>query len=170
MPGELSLRKLRFYTKDEDECILYKVSGKGVKAARPIVYVYEHTGTMEQALEAFMPLGSFVMAATDDSFIAFPMKGIAKVGESAKRLLYRVEAGRVSPLESVCKLCKNRVKRVLSGCDPCEALKMVPQLHPMVAVNLKSELLVVDHHGDKRRKLKQKRTIKVPVDFSDLGS
>lgn len=151
----LSLVRLRFYTKDTSELISYQMNKKGLIADLPVVYVYEHNGTEQEALEAFMPLGSFAFAETGDSFLAFPLKGAAKVGKSIQRLIHRVENGKVYDLSNVCELCKDRVRKALSGCDPCEGLRSIRQVHPMIIKNLKGSISYVKHHGDRRSAQRQ---------------
>lgn len=151
--GDVRLKRLRFYTKDESELIHYKLKGNDVYL--PQVFVYEHFGSKEEALEAFMPLGSFCMAETGDSFIAFPLKGAPKV-RGFSVVLCRVENGKVYDLDDYCELCEHKLRKLLSGCGQfCDGLKGLPQRHPMVVKPMKSELQLAHHQGDKRSKKKR---------------
>lgn len=146
----MRLVKLAYKTKDKNELISYWIKGHTIML--PMIYVYEHTGTEKEAMEDFLPLGSFAFAKTGDSYIAFPMKGASKVLKGSVKLLYRIENGRITPLENICKLCKDRLKRALEGCGECDSLRKVQQLMPMKVIDVEGYTEEIDHGKKKRRK------------------
>ena len=145
--SNLSLTRLIYQTRNSEELIPYVVEGREMDL--PMVYLYEHEGTEQQALEDFGPLGSFVMAQGQRGFLAFPAKAYGKVSPVIETLLYRIEKGKASEIDSICTLCKDRIKKVLSGCEHCDSLRRLAQLNRMIVVPLKSTDTPVDHKGSK---------------------
>lgn len=134
----MTLVRLRYKTKEQDDLVSYAI--KGMTVLLPVVYVYEHPGSREKALTDFMPLKSFVMAETGDSFIAFPISAYSKVMHSIRRIVCRVESGRVSGMESVCSICRDRLKKALSNCEKCDSLRKVRQLSPTTVIDIRKNV------------------------------
>lgn len=144
---------MRYYTKDENELITYKMKGASIRL--PVIFFYEHPGPKKKALETFMPLDSFVMGETDDTFVAFPLKGYPKIGRLLDKKLVRVEKGNITSLDKACSLCKDRIKKALKGCEHCHGLKGLPQLYPMIIRELKGKVDFVSHEENGRRRAYQ---------------
>jgi len=100
--SNLSLTRLIYQTRNSEELIPYVVEGREMDL--PMVYLYEHEGTEQQALEDFGPLGSFVMAQGQRGFLAFPAKAYGKVSPVIETLLYRIEKGKASEIDNICTL------------------------------------------------------------------
>ena len=151
--GNAILTKMRFYTKDANELIKYKIKGASIRL--PVIFFYEHPGPKKEALKAFMPFDSFIMGETDDTFVAFPLKGYPKIGRLLDKKLVRVEKGNVTSLDKACSLCKDRIKKALKGCEHCQGLKGLPQLYPMTIRDIKGKVDFVAHGENGRRRVYQ---------------